>query len=340
MSVEQTKQMPMRMLGSLQVSAIGYGCMGLSHGYGAIPERDVALRLIREAYQNGCTFFDTAEVYGYGHNEDLVGEAVKSFRDKVVIATKLFFKPEEVPLATDRHQILKIVQKHLDDSLKRLQMTHVELYYLHRIPATLPLDEFAYAMAEIIKSGKVKAWGMSQATSDQIRLAHSICPLSAIENEYSIMERMYEPELRTCAELGIGFVPFSPLASGFLSGKYNAQTEYKGDDVRRVITRFDKENVAANQPLLDLLRTFAERKHATLAQISLAWMLHKDKCVVPIPGMRTTERIVENFGAADVILSDEEFKQLDEEISKIPIHGNRTDADIAKLGTIREIDTK
>ena len=213
-------------------------------------------------------------------------------------------------------------------------MTYVDLYYLHRIPSTVPLKEFALAMSDLIKTGKVKGWGLSQATSDQIRMCHEICPLSAVQNEYSMMERCYEPELRTCAELGIGFVPFSPLASGFLSGKYKQDTEYKGDDVRRVITRFSQENVAANQPLLDMLHAFAERKQATPAQISLAWMLHKDKCVVPIPGMRTFERIHENLGSADVTLTNEEFQQLEAELAKIKIHGNRTDADIMKLRTM------
>ena len=334
MSVEPQKKMPTRKLGSLEVSAVGYGCMGLSHGYGACPEHDEAIRLIQEAYRSGCTFFDTAEVYGAGHNETLLGEAVKGFRDKLVIATKLMLGLGELGTAMNREQLFKCLKKHLDASLKRLQMTYVDLYYLHRIPSTVPLKEFALAMSDLIKTGKVKAWGLSQATSDQIRMCHEICPLSAVQNEYSMMERCYEPELRTCAELGIGFVPFSPLASGFLSGKYKPDTEYKGDDVRRVITRFTKENVVANQPLLEMLHAFAERKQATPAQISLAWMLHKDKCVVPIPGMRTCERIHENLGSADVTLTNEEFQQLEAELAKIKIHGNRTDADIMKLRTM------
>ena len=196
-------------------------------------------------------------------------------------------------------------------------------------------------MGEFIKEGKIRAWGESQSTEEQIRKAHAVTPLTAIQSEYSMMERMFERDvIPTCQELKIGFVAFSPMASGFLSGKYNKNTEYKGDDVRRVITRFNPENVEKNQPLLDLLHTVADKKGITPAQISLAWMLHKYPHVVPIPGMRKDERVVENLGAADVVLTDEEFNNIETELNKITIYGNRTDKDIAKLGSVKSQDFK
>jgi len=319
--------MKKRFLGKsgLEVSAVGYGCMGLSHGYGAVPEHDEAVRLIRKAYELGCTFFDTAEVYGAGHNELLVGEAIEPFRDKIVLATKLHLNSAEGDTET-------VIRRHLEESMKRLRTDYIDLYYQHRIEEDDKVEEVAEVMGKLVKEGKIRGWGQSQATPDQIRRAHAVAPLAAIQSEYSIMERTFEKEvIPTCEELGIGFVAFSPLASGFLSGKYNNNSTYSGDDVRRVITRFSKENVEANQPLLDLLNKVAAEKNATPAQISLAWMLHKKDFIVPIPGMRRDERIIENLGAADVELTDNEFKQIEAELSKIEIHGNRTDADIAKL---------
>ena len=299
--------------------------MGLSHGYGAVPEHNESLRLIRKAYELGCTFFDTAEAYGTGHNELLVGEAIEPFRNKIVLATKLHLNSAEGDTET-------VIRHHLEESMKRLRTDYIDLYYQHRIEEDDKVEEVAEVMGKLVKEGKIRGWGQSQATSEQIRRAHAVAPLAAIQSEYSIMERTFEKEvIPTCEELGIGFVAFSPLASGFLSGKYNNNSTYSGDDVRRVITRFSKENVAANQPLLDLLNKVATEKNATPAQISLAWMLHKKDFIVPIPGMRRDERIIENLGAADVELTDNEFKQIEAELSKIEIHGNRTDADIAKL---------
>ncbi|WP_302847071.1 aldo/keto reductase [Bacteroides ovatus] len=196
----------------------------------------------------------------------------------------------------------------------------------------IPVEAIAWCMGELIKKGKIRGWGQSQSTEEQIRLAHAVTPLTAVQSEYSMMERMFEKDvIPVCGELGIGFIPFSPLASGFLSGKYTSEQEYKGDDVRRVITRFEKQNMQANQPLLDLLRLFAQEKNVTPAQISLAWMLHKYDFLVPIPGSRKSERIIENLGATDVRLTEEEFGGIEAELSKITIHGNRTDEDIAKL---------
>lgn len=309
----------------LEVSAVGYGCMGLSHGYGAVPEHDEAIRLIRKAYELGCTFFDTAEEYGAGHNELLVGEAIEPFRDKIVLATKLHLNSSEGDTET-------VIRRHLEESMKRLRTDYIDLYYQHRIEEDDKVEEVAEVMGKLVKEGKIRGWGQSQATPDQIRRAHAIAPLTAIQSEYSMMERMFEKEvIPTCEELGIGFVAFSPIASGFLSGKYTNRSTYSGDDVRRVITRFSKENVEANQPLLNLLHKVAAAKNATPAQISLAWMLHKKDFIVPIPGMRRDERIIENLGAADVELTDKEFEQIEAELAKIEIHGNRTDEDIAKL---------
>ena len=215
----------------------------------------------------------------------------------------------------------------LEGSLKRLQTDYVDIYYLHRIPEGEDLKEIALLYGKLIKEGKIRGWGLSQATPEQIRLAHSVTPLSAVQNEYSMMERMYQGSLEVCNELGIGFVPFSPMASGFLSGKYTASTKYTGDDVRRVITRFEPENVRANQPVLDLVHKYAEAKGCTPAQIALAFTLYLP-CSVPIPGMRSDARIEENLGAARVHLTAEEMAALTAELDKLTIHGNRTDADI------------
>jgi aryl-alcohol dehydrogenase-like predicted oxidoreductase len=321
--------MKTRKLRDLEVSAVGLGCMGFSHGYGRAPDKNGAIELIRGAYELGCNFFDTAEGYAAGSNEELVGEALKPIRNNVILATKFRVANSE---AGSRDKILESIKNHLDTSLKRLHTDHVELYYQHRINKDIPVEEIAYCMGCLIKEGKILGWGQSQSTEEEIRRVHSVTPLTAVQSEYSIMERMFEKDvIPACEELGIGFVPFSPLASGFLSGKYNADTKYEGDDVRRVITRFNKENVLANQPLLDLLRKYAEQKNATTAQISLAWMLYKKDFIVPIPGSRKIERIQENLGAADVELTVEEYAQIELELSKIEIHGNRTDEDIAKL---------
>lgn len=273
----------------------------------------------------GCTFFDTAEGYGAGDNERLVGEAVKPFRDRIVLATKLHLNKRDGDTAT-------VVRNHLEASMKRLGTDYVDLYYHHRIEDDDRVEEVAAVMGDLIKEGKIRGWGQSQATEAQIRRANAVTPLTAVQSEYSMMERMFEKDvIPACEELGIGFVPFSPLASGFLSGKYAKDQTYTGDDVRRVITRFAPENVERNQPLLDLLYDMAWRKKASMAQISLAWMLYKKNFIVPIPGMRRVERMEENFGAASVILTQEEYEKLEIELANIPVYGNRTDADIAKL---------
>nr|WP_269779492.1 aldo/keto reductase [Propioniciclava soli] len=310
----------------MTVSAIGYGAMGFSHGYGPGADEAEAIRLLRHAHDLGCTHYDTAEGYGGGHNEELLGRALAPIRDEVVIATKL-----HVPEASGRDDLGRQIREHLQASMRRLGVDHVDLYYQHRVDDA-GVEDVAAIMGELIADGLIRGWGQSQSSADQIRRAHAITPLTAIQSEYSMMERMFEAEvIPACEELGIGFVPFSPLASGFLSGAVTADQTYPGDDVRRAITRFDPDNVRANQPLIDLLHTFAAEKDATPAQISLAWMLHKKPFIAPIPGMRTQARVEENLGAADVVLSDAEFERIEAELAHVTIHGNRTDADIAKL---------
>jgi aryl-alcohol dehydrogenase-like predicted oxidoreductase len=325
--------MKKRKLNGLEVSAIGYGCMGLSLGYGTTPGKQEAIQLIHRAFDLGCTFFDTAELYGMGANEQLAGEALHGIRNQVVIATK-FLLPENSGL-TSRNSLMQELRKRLENSLNRLDTDHVELYYQHRVNKDIPVEDIAWCMGEFIKEGKILGWGQSQATAEEIRRAHAVTPLTAIQNEYSIMERMFEKDvLPVCEELGIGFVPFSPLANGFLSGKVQADAQYTGLDARRVITRFNKENIIANQLLLDVLNQFAETKNATTAQISLAWMLHKKDFIVPIPGSRKPERIEENLGAAAIELTDAEYALIEQELGKIEIHGNRRDEDIARLRTM------
>jgi len=322
--------MQKRKLRDLEVSAVGFGCMGFSHGYGPGPGDDEAIQLMRKAFDLGCTFYDTAEGYGAGENERLVGRALAPIRNQVVIATKFFIAG---PLSGA--QLRKEIRARLDASLTRLGTDRVELYYQHRVPPSIPVEDVASTMGELIAEGKILGWGQSQATEEQIRRANAVTPLTAIQSEYSMMERMFEKDvIPACEELGIGFVPFSPLASGFLSGKVTATDTYTGDDVRRVITRFQKDNIRANQPLLDLLTDIAKKQGATPAQISLAWMLHK-KFIVPIPGMRKLERIEENLGAADVQLTDDEVARIEAALTRIEIHGNRTDEDIAKLRSMR-----
>lgn len=317
--------MKTRKLRDLEVSAVGLGCMGFSHGYGEPPEKAESIRLIQKAYDLGCTFFDTAEGYAQGANEELTGEALKPMRNHVILATKL-------RVHTGEGSVTEQVRAHVEASLKRLSTDYIDLYYQHRVNKDIPVEEVAQAMGLLIKEGKIRAWGQSQSTVDEIRRAHAVTPLTAIQSEYSIMERMFEKDvIPACDELGIGFVPFSPLASGFLSGKIQSGTQYKGDDVRRVITRFDNENIVKNQPLLDLITAFAKEKGATPAQVSLSWMLFKKDFIVPIPGSRKLERIEENLGAADVELTETEFHQIEAELQKITIYGNRTDEDIAKL---------
>lgn len=325
--------MKTRKLGSLEVSAIGLGCMGFTHGYGTCPSEEESVRLIRKAYEEGCTFFDTAEIYSCYKNEELVGKALKPFRDKVVISTK--FTPATLPGQERAEGKLSRagIRQAVEGSLRRLQTDCIDLYMEHRVPKESDPAEVAYWMGELIREGKIRAWGQSEPTLEQLKAAHAVTPVAAVQSEYSIMERKWEADvIPFCRKNGIGFVAYSPMAGGFLSGKYR-YAAFEGDDVRRVITRYTEENMQANAVLLDLINRYAEAKHCTAAQVSLAWVMHSAH-VVPIPGMRTDARIFENLGAAEVMLTDAEYAAMNEALAHITIHGNRTDEDIAKLGTI------
>ena len=320
--------MKKRFLRKLEVSPIGMGCMGFSHGYGDIPEESYSIEAIQKAYEFGCTFFDTAEGYapnmlpeGKGHNEKILGKAVKNFRQKIVLATKFKLDTDEVA----GKNIVDVIKSHLEISLKNLQTDYVDLYYLHRVNPEIPVEKIAEAMGKIIDAGIIRGWGLSQVAVDTIKKANEIAPLAAVQNIYSMIERSIEAEvIPYCLENNIGVVPFSPIASGFLSGKVTTQTDFShSDDVRKFVPQLKKENIEANQPILDLIKKFAESKNATPAQISLAWMLKKYKNVVPIPGSKNQGRILENLGAWNVNLSDEEFLELDSALNKIPVAGFR-----------------
>lgn len=315
-----------RKIRSLEVSPIGMGCMGFSHGYGQVPKEDYSIEAIRKAYEYGCTFFDTAEVYGKemfhpGHNEQLVGKAVEPFRDNIILATKFHIDENEI---SERVDLYAAIRNHLDASLKNLRTDYVDLYYLHRVNELIPMEDIAKVMGQLINEGLIKEWGLSQVSVDTLSKAHKVTPVAAVQNLYSMMERDCEKEIFPyCIENAISVVPFSPIASGFLSGKVTTETKFEGDDVRKFVPQLSKENIIANQPILDLLGKFAEEKNATNAQISLAWMLHKYPNVIPIPGSKNQERILENLGAWNVELTDEEFEAIESELNKIPIHGNR-----------------
>lgn len=321
--------MEKRKLGKLVVSPIGMGCMGFSHGYGDIPDEAYSVEAIRKAYDFGCTFFDTAESYGpnhdpanYGHNERIVGKALEPFRRDAVLATKLHIDAAEV---ADRGGVYETVKAHLLASLERLRTDYVDLYYLHRVNLEVPFEDVAGAMGRLIGEGLILGWGMSQVDVDTIAAAHAVTPLSAVQNIYSMVERGVEAAvIPYCLAHGIGLVPFSPIASGFLSGKVTAATDFSHrDDVRKFVPQLKRENIDANQPVIDLLNACAARKNATNAQVSLAWMLHKYPNVVPIPGSKNQGRILENLGAWNVALTDAEFQALDDALNAIPIHGQR-----------------
>ena len=315
--------METRKLRDITVSSVGMGCMAFSHGYGKIPPEQYSIEAIRNAYEHGCTFFDTAEVYspnlsGIGHNERIVGKALKGIREDVVIATKLFLRVG--PFGN----VYKSVREHLEGSMERLQTDHVDLYYLHRMGGT-PVEKVAEAMGRLIDEGLIRGWGLSQVDVDVIDRAQRVTPLSAIQNIYSMVERDSERQvIPYCLAHNIGFVPFSPVASGLLSGKITTETRFeKNDDVRNWVPQLSKANIAGNQPIIDLLADFAARKNATSAQISLAWMLHKYPNVVPIPGSKNKERIIENLDASTVELSDAEFKELDTALNQCKVYGHR-----------------
>ena len=319
--------MKTRRLRDIEVSEVGMGCMAFSHGYGQIPSEDYSIECIRNAYEHGCTFFDTAEVYspglsGIGHNEKIVGKALKDVRENTVLATKLFLDSSEV---SRDGSVYKAVLHHLEDSMERLQTNHVDLYYLHRTSGGVRIEEIAEAMGQLIKDGYIRGWGLSQVDVNVIDRAQKITPLSAVQNIYSMVERDVEKAvIPYCLEHDIGVVPFSPIASGLLSGKINVNTQFeKYDDVRNWVPQLSRRNIEGNQPIIDLLQQYAAAKAATPAQISLAWMLHKYPNVVPIPGSKNRERIIENLNASEVELSDEEFRSLDQRLNQLKVYGHR-----------------
>lgn len=308
----------------LKVSAIGLGCMGLSHAYGAPTENGQAIRLIRQAADMGYTFFDTAEVYGTSEkpnqNELLVGAALKGIRDKVVIATKFGIRFDmsspavNKPLVPDARP--EVIRASVEGSLKRLSTDYIDLYYLHRIDPKVPVEEVAGVMSELIKEGKITHWGLSEADGENIRRAHAVCPLTAVQNRYSMMARWNEALFPVLEELNIGFAAFSPLANGFLSARYGKGEKFDAEyDYRSMMPQFADDGIDKNQELLNLLYGMAKEKEATPAQIALAWMLCKKPYIVPIPGTRKAERLKENAGAAEVELTGSELEALDCELN-------------------------
>jgi aryl-alcohol dehydrogenase-like predicted oxidoreductase len=319
--------MDKRTLGTngLQVSAIGLGCMTMTGGYSDKPDRQEMISLIRTAVDRGVTFFDTAEVYGPFINEELVGEALSPFRGQVVIATKFGFQFDETGKQSGLSSRPEHIKQVAEASLKRLQVDALDLFYQHRVNPDVPIEDVAGAVKELIAAGKVKHFGMSEAAAATIRRAHAIQPLTAVQSEYSLWWRRPEEEvLATCEELGIGFVPYSPLGKGFLTGTINASTSFEsGNDIRSTIPRFEPEALQHNQAVVDLLASVAERKGATPAQIALAWLLAQKPWIVPIPGTRKLHRLEENLAAADVELSAGELAEIHDAASKIQVEGGR-----------------
>ena len=315
--------------GNLEVSAIGFGCMGMSWSYGPPKDKQEMIALLHAAVDRGVTFFDTAEVYGPLQNEELVGEALAPFRGKVVIATKFGWEPN----ASDggKWNALNSRPEHIkkvaEESLKRLKVDAIDLYYQHRVDLNVPIEDVAGAVKDLIDEGKVKHFGMSEASAKTIRRAHAVQPVAALQSEYSLFWR--EPEetvMPTLEELGIGFVPFSPLGKGFLTGKIDAETKFDSTDFRNTVPRFSAENRKANQALVDLVSSFAAQRKATPAQIALAWLLAKKPWIVPIPGTTKLARLEENLGAAHVDLSTDDVLALEEASAKIRIEGARYSA--------------
>ena len=327
--------MKTRKLRDLEVSAIGMGCMGFTHAYGEGPTEAEGIRLVHKAFELGCNFFDTAEMYSYFKNEEFVGKALKELpRDKVVISDKFWPTPLPGQDMPEGKLSEAGIRKDIEGSLLRLQTDYIDIYTEHQMEEGSE-EQVAEVMGKLIKEGKIRAWGQASPTLEQIKKAHAVTPISAIQSEYSMMERKWEKDvLPFCKEAGSGFVAFSPMGNGFLSGKYSAKDSFAKNDLRSVITRFSKENMEANEPLLALVRKYAEQKGCTPAQIGLAWVLAGWDFVVPIPGMRKEERVVENLGAANVTLTAEEYGALNAELANIKIYGDRDGKDIKKMGTV------
>jgi aryl-alcohol dehydrogenase-like predicted oxidoreductase len=319
---------------NLEVSAIGLGCMGMSYGYGQPADKNEMISLIRSAVEQGVTFFDTAEVYGPFINEELVGEALRPFRTKVAIATKFGFNLD--PSGKEQWTGLNSRPEHIKEvaetSLKRLRTDVIDLFYQHRVDPNVPIEEVAGAVKELIQQGKVKHFGLSEAGVKTIRRAHSVQPVTALQSEYSLFWREPETEIiPALEELGIGLVPFSPLGKGFLTGKIDETSTFDKSDFRNTVPRFSPENRKANQPLVDLLGRIAQNKKVTPAQIALAWLLAQKPWIVPIPGTTKLHRLKENIGGADVELSADVLKEIQEAASKITLTGDRYSASAQKM---------
>jgi aryl-alcohol dehydrogenase-like predicted oxidoreductase len=326
--------MEKRRLGNtdVEVSAVGLGCMGMSQSYGPSPDRQEMISLIRTSVERGVTFFDTAEVYGPFVNEELVGEALFPFRGDVVIATKFGFRIDsegrQVGLSSHPEHVKQVA----DGSLQRLRVPAIDLFYQHRVDVDVPIEDVAGAVKELIQEGKVKHFGLSEAAPGTIRRAHAVQPVTAVQSEYSLWTRTPEVEvLPTLEELGIGFVPFSPLGKGFLTGKIDASTTFDSSDIRTTIPRFTSEARRANQTLVELLGEIAARKNATPAQIALAWLLAQKPWIVPIPGTRRLERLEENIGAATVDLTPDDLHDIESAASKITVEGARYPEHLERL---------
>jgi len=316
-------KMKTRKLGNLTVSEIGAGTMSISANYGPAADKAQGIKTIRAAYEKGVTFFDTAEVYGPYASEELVGEALAPFRDQVVIATKFGFDIENggAPLSRPDH-----IRKVVEGSLKRLKTDRIDLYYQHRVDPKIPIEEVAGAIKDLIKEGKVLHFGLSEARAETIRRAQAVQPVSAVQTEYSFMERDVEKNgvLQTCEDLGIGFVPWGPVGMGYLTGKINAETKFDPKaDLRGGFDRFSSENIAANTPIVDLLKRFAEKKNATPSQIALAWLLAQKPFIVSIPGTRSLDHLNENLGALNVRLTAADLSELATGFAKLKVHGGR-----------------
>ena len=327
---KEINKMKTRKLGTLEVSEIGSGCMSISANYGPPAPRDQGIKVLRTAYEKVVTFFDTAEVYGPYANEELVGEALAPFRDKVAIATKFGFEFDASGKATGGlNSRPEHIKKVVEASLKRLKTDRIDLYYQHRVDPAVPIEDVAGVIKDLIKAGKILHFGLSEASAKTIRRAHAVQPVTAIQTEYSLMERSPERNgvLATCEELGIGFVPWGPVGMGYLTGKMDANTKLDPKtDFRSGFDRFSPENLAANMPIVDFLRRFAEKKNATPSQIALAWLMAQKPFVVSIPGTRNIDHLTENLGATNVHLMPADLREIETAISKIKVHGERMNA--------------
>ena len=309
---------------NLEVSAIGFGAMGMSQSYGPAGPREEMIAVLRTAVERGVSFFDTAEIYGAGHNEELVGEALAPFKGRVVIATKFGFKDPAAGPGAGLDSSPKRIRQVVETSLKRLRVDAIDLLYQHRVDPTVPIEDVAGAVKDLISQGKVRNFGLSEASAKTIRRANAVQPVTAVQSEYSLWWREPEKEiLPTCDELGIGFVPFSPLGKGFLTGKIDESTKFDSSDFRNTVPRFTPENRKANQAVVDVLARIAQRKKATPAQIALAWLLAQKPWIVPIPGTRKIERLDENIGAASVALTPSDLKEIEDAASRIAVQGAR-----------------